>query len=89
MKNVLPILLLFLGHISSPASYLTPEQSLKRLAELMDTDCDTLEKTDIKKHYIATINDKDGQPAIYVFTYSGDQGFMLLSADDVSLPLLA
>ena len=31
---------------------------------------------------------KDGAPAAYIFNYAGNQGYMILSGDDVALPVL-
>lgn len=35
-----------------------------------------------RPQYIETLKDSNGRDAIYVFTYAGSQGFMLLPADD-------
>lgn len=38
--------------------------------------------------FVAVINDAEGNPAIYHYTYSGTEGFMLLPADDAVTPVL-
>lgn len=43
----------------------------------------------VSPRFRTTVKGPDGQPAIYVFTYGGEKGFMLVSADDAVAPLLA
>lgn len=63
------------------AAVITPELALER------ADRATTRAAEAPQ-LIETIRDAAGQPAIYVYTYSGDKGFMLLSADDATAPLL-
>ena len=68
------------------AATLTPDVALKRI---------TRENTGIRKinemktpRLMKTICDSEGNALIYIFTYSENRGFMILSADDNVMPLL-
>lgn len=67
------------------AKPLTPEQALER----METAAARKAKgAGEAPKYIGEIKDAASEPALYVFTYSGERGFMLLSADDAAVPLV-
>lgn len=86
MKNyclvTISVACMFLSAYGAP---LTPDQALERI-----------ESSGIKKvrrvknspEFRNTYFDREGTPAIYHFTYSGSEGFMLLSADDAGAPVL-
>lgn len=79
------ISLLSLSVVSaSYAAPLTPDQALERMAaggvEMILTRGQAPQLRGV-------VNDRTGQPALYVFTYSGDEGFLLLTADDATAPV--
>ena len=68
-----------LAAFAANASLLTPSQAVQRLSM---EGRHYLRGGNSNPEYIGEIKAEDGKPAIYVYTYSGDKGFMLLSADD-------
>ena len=78
-KKIFTIMTLTLGGAASiAAAPLTPAEALQRAGT----------RTDASPVYQSTIKDTEGNPAIYVYTYSGTEGFMLLPADDAAAPML-
>lgn len=68
------------------AAPIDPQTALERLERFAP---------EIKRHapaaqsrLLETKYDSKGEAALYVFTYSGNEGFMILSADDAVVPLL-
>ena len=64
---------------------LTPESALERVDEHQTRH---VRKANSLPQLQNVIRDQAGDAAIYVFSYSGDKGFMLVSADDAFAPLL-
>lgn len=84
MKSKIFFSLLAIGSaLSAASSPITPEMALSRLKET-----GRHAKASSSPRLVDIISDEAGNPAIYHFTYSGDDGFMLLSADDGVAPLL-
>lgn len=67
------------------AAPLTPDQALGRLE---DSPMRKVKGDSQAPRLLTTFNDGAGEAAIYLFTYTGDAGFMLLSADDATPALL-
>lgn len=86
MKEKIIFSLLALGSIGTiAAAPVSPEEALLRL-----------EKTNVRQvrsdsqppRLIETKFDESNKPVMYIFSYSGENGFMILSADDAVAPLL-
>lgn len=71
---------MLLSLLTAGAAPLTPQEALQRL--------DAALSGRTAPRLVETINGDDGQVAVYVFTYSGSEGFMLVAADDAVAPLL-
>lgn len=69
---------------SSYGTSLSPEEALQRA----EVGHNRKVKSALMPKLLETRFDIDGNPVIYIFTYSGDEGFMLVSADDAVTPLL-
>ena len=67
------------------AAPITPGQALERLQSSTVKKIKGIKGAPVLKD---TYYDAEGNPAVYHFTYSGNEGFMLLSADDSAAPLL-
>ena len=68
------------------AAPLTPLQALSRLER---EDSGVRKSRDMAQpRLLKTVNDSHDNPSIYIFSYDGSQGFMLLPADDNVMPLL-
>lgn len=83
MKKIL-FAMMGMAIMSAYAAPLTPAEALARLGENDHRRASAQESP----RQLATYNDADGNPAIYIYTYAGDRGFMLLSADDATPALL-
>lgn len=88
MKKIITGLLSLTVCLSAGAATVTPESALSRLNR------ETPGKMKKGSNQAApqlqhTIYDAKGEPALYIFTYSGSKGFMILPADDAITPLLA
>lgn len=85
-KILLGIMSLSVG-LSMAASPLTPEEALSRVnvGGPVKMKSKTAAESPKLQH---TFYDENGEAALYVFTYSGDKGFMLVSADNCARPLL-
>lgn len=73
--------------VSAPKSFgapLSQEEALSRVVALQGGVTRGAEGPEFR----GTLYDKEGRPAIYLFSYSGNEGFMLISADDAVAPLL-
>lgn len=70
--------------VCSIASPLTPAQALERL-HIQGT---RHTKAEQANKLIKTWTDEEGLPVLYLYTYSGSEGFLLLSADDTTAPLI-
>ena len=64
---------------------LSPAEALSRV---VSSDIRKAKNASAAPTLLATSYDKTGNPAIFVYTYSGAEGFMLVSADDAVAPLL-
>ena len=71
------------GNVS--ARQLTPAEALSRVE---NSGVKRVKSTGGAPSLITVKYDKTGNPAIYVYTYSGNEGCMLVSADDAGTPLL-
>lgn len=65
---------------------ITPSAALQRLGEWKPGAASTRSQAD--RRLLKTITAPDGTPTIYIFTYNGDDGFLILSANDAALPVL-
>lgn len=68
--------------INAVAENLTPEQALHRVADFTVT-----RSMDVPK-LLLEVRDTDNQPSVYVFDNGNNDGFMIVSANDVAIPLL-
>lgn len=66
------------------ATPLSPEEALQRISGVKVKGLKGANKH--AKDLVCTINDVQSQPVMYVF--SGNDGYMILAADDVAIPLL-
>lgn len=85
MKKRLMAFMALTAALTAVAAPLTPEEALGRL--------DTTGRKNARGNtpqprLISSRLSGDGAPALYIFTYNGDDGFMILPADDVAAPLL-
>ncbi|MBD5358402.1 MAG: hypothetical protein HDR88_15690 [Bacteroides sp.] len=72
--------------LSGSAGILTPDEALARL---MLTKCAKMPaKSMANPHLEATHYSHDGTPSIYVFNLNGGNGYIFVSADDATTPLL-
>lgn len=86
MKKIFLIGLLgFAGVGMMIAAPLTPEQALQRLNGSKARGLSNLHRNN--PDLLFTLDDPEKQPALYVFGGAGE-GYMILSADDISVPLL-
>lgn len=69
------------GGLAAP---LTPAEALSRV----ENERGKAVKGSAAPAFRGTINNASGEASIYLFTYSGEKGFMLLPADDAVAPLL-
>ena len=81
MKRFYGIMMAAVAAMPLAAAVITPEQALERVDRATTRAAEA-------PQLIETIRDAAGQPAIYIYTYSSDEGFMLLAADDATAPLL-
>lgn len=87
MKKILLISLLAFASVPFVnGKPLTPETALERVNE---SNTRYVRKANSLPELQNVIRDKAGDAAIYVFSYTGNKGFMLVSADDAFAPLLA
>lgn len=87
MKKTLTFLMVtLLAGGSALAAPLTPQEALNRLEgnSMLPPATRGAQAPVLKK----TLNTLKGEPALYVFNNSDDKGFMVVSADDATLPLL-
>jgi len=81
---------LALGLLMTAGAYadiLTPEQALARLNS--DSSVSRKMKSRVGRKLMHTTRTAQGDPALYIFSAAGsDNGFTILSADDVAYPLL-
>lgn len=73
-----------LAGFNMSASLLTPDAALNRLNNSVATRSPKF--ADLK--YTCTFNLSDGEPGLYVFENNTQEGYAILSADDVAAPLL-
>lgn len=71
--------------LSAMADTLTPEQALARLS---DSGAHKIASRNDSPRLVHTSLTANGTAAVYVFNQPDDNGYLLLSADDVALPLL-
>ena len=84
IKLLLSILTLSMG-ANVLARPLSPQEALTRTEP---TQVRKIKKASASPQLVGTTYDNYGKPAIYVYTYSGREGFMLVAADDAVVPLL-
>lgn len=84
-KLSLITIVLTLAAASTTAAPLTPEQALERIG---NSGMERIRGMKKAPEFRNTYYDKEGNAAIYQFSYSGNEGFMLLSADDAGAPVL-
>ena len=78
-------MLAFSAAFGVQAKYIDPSQALERLGA---TEVRKVKSNLKPAKMLYTWYDEAGVPQLYLFTYSGNTGFMLLSADDAAAPLL-
>lgn len=84
IKTIVSILAI-MGAAHGHASPLTPEEALLRVERHPARGAAPNEAA---PRYIGAWEGTDGEAALYLYTYSGSRGFLLLSADDVAAPLV-
>lgn len=85
MKNKILFSLLSLAFASNlAAAPITPEQALARMESSGMRHAKAISSPELRSVEYGN----DGVPSIYIYTYSGSDGFMLLSADDAVPALL-
>lgn len=88
MKNLL--LTVLTGAVATSAAWgavITPSQALERVAGSPVLRSSS-QRIGSAKPRLAETRTIDGQPAVYVYEMAGGEGFMVLSADDMAVPLL-
>ena len=71
--------------LTAGAKTLTPDQALSRVLG----DASPLSVTAAQPRLVHTTVTEVGEPAVYVFDRGTDNGYMILSADDIAYPVLA
>ena len=74
--------------LSIPALHAAPISAEAALARITSGEEISFLSNVSNPQLVETILDEDGAPALYVYTYSGDKGFMLLPADDAVAPVV-
>lgn len=85
-KSLICTLLLFAG-LTAAARVLTPEEALRRVYgenTPMKAPAQALQS----RQLLHTVNTASDSPAVYIFGTTGEQGYMVVGADDVAMPLL-
>ncbi len=72
--------------IAIMASPLTPDQALQRLNG--NTSLKVASRNAALLKLVHTVTAQSGIPAMYVFNYTTDKGYVILSADDSAVPML-
>lgn len=85
-KNYLLLLVCFIFPFCLKAVVITPEQALKRAGKSGVTATRGVSQSSVKLVY--TARTQTDTPAVYVFDNADDKGFLLLSADDMAIPVL-
>lgn len=73
--------------LSCQAAPITPTEALGRIEK--EYGGIRKAKAESTPRLLKTISSANGTPSIYIFTYTGDTGFMIVSADDSVMPMLA
>ncbi len=68
------------------ATPLTPDQALQRLSG--NTSLKAASRSAASLKLVHTVTAQSGTPAMYVFNFPTDKGYVILSADDVAAPML-
>lgn len=76
---------LFLGCMAAMSSPLSPEAALARVRTSASSVSKKIQMTDIE---LKITKRAEGQPAVYVFGQGVDRGYIVVSADDSTTPLL-
>lgn len=84
MRIILSLLFLA-GLLNLSAKPISPQEALARVTA---SDMRQAKSSRLSPKLLSTIEDSSGFAAIYIYSYSGDEGFMLLSADDAVPALL-
>lgn len=90
-KKVLSLLLSVATIFTAQARHLTPDEALSRVADpILNAQTSTMKlaPADLSDTELVYSADIDSRPMAYVFSNSGGRGFMVVSADDVAVPLL-
>ena len=85
-KIYLLLLVCFIFPFCLKAVVITPEQALKRAGKSGVTATRGVSQSSVKLVY--TARTQTDTPAVYVFDNADAKGFMLLSADDMAIPVL-
>ena len=86
-KAIIPAIAL-LGAIASNAATLTPDEALARVMKESDAMRAPARAVVAQPRLIHTTVGDDGEPAVYIFTTDSREGSIVVSADDVAVPLL-
>lgn len=87
MKKILICALVLSAGLTAAARVLTPEEALQRVSgenSPMKAPASVLQE----RQLLRTVTTASDAPAVYVFGSVGSQGYMIVSADDVAMPLL-
>ena len=85
MKKILLLATAALTFAGANAEVISPQEALLRAQNETGT---MRIKSTVQPRLISTSFTTKGEPALYVFDYTGNEGFMILSADDAVTPLL-
>ncbi len=83
-KSLLTLLVAVATVTGTDARTLSPEQALGRA---MSERVPSRSAADVKKVPLLTLSD-DGAPMVYLFENASDEGFIVVSADDIAAPVL-
>lgn len=89
MKKILTyITVSLIACMGTHAEVISPESALKRVEQSGKIISNGLESRALSSSIVKTLKDKNGVAALYVFDNPGNNGFMIVSADDNAVPLL-
>ncbi|MDE6528558.1 MAG: C10 family peptidase, partial [Muribaculaceae bacterium] len=88
MKKGLILMSLLMAATGGFARTLTPEEALQRVKNDNGMKRALQSDASASPQLVQTVRTSAGMPAVYLFNRSEDAGYMLVSADDVAMPLL-
>ena len=89
IKSIYTLTFALLCSVFAQAESLTPDQALKRANGTQEARSMAARRAPgVRPKLVFTQVTKNGEPAAYVFNYAGNNGYMILSGDDVAMPVL-